>query len=71
MEVGASGASVGPLCHNLRSGLALRALVLRAGSLGALGLSLPHLLAAEARGSDYLGERPPARARSCRARSSI
>lgn len=38
---------------------------LRAGALGALGLSLPQLLAAEARASDYLGDRPPARARNC------
>src|SRR5262249_31067193 len=38
---------------------------LRVGSLGALGLSLPTLLAAEAHASDYAGARSDARARSC------
>src|SRR6266542_1131372 len=38
---------------------------LRVGALSALGLTLPNLLAAEARASDYTGERPTARARSC------
>ncbi len=38
---------------------------LRVGGLSALGLTLPNLLASEARASDYAGERPTARARSC------
>jgi hypothetical protein len=38
---------------------------LRVGGLSALGLTLPALLGAEARGSDYGGARPSARARSC------
>ncbi len=39
--------------------------LLRVGGLGALGLSLPALFAAEAGASDYGGARSPARARSC------
>jgi uncharacterized protein (DUF1501 family) len=41
--------------------------LLRVGSLGALGLSLPALLRAEsaAAAADYLGEKPVARAKSC------
>jgi hypothetical protein len=38
---------------------------LRVGGLSALGLTLPTLFEAEARGSGYAGEAPAARARSC------
>src|SRR6476661_2044071 len=38
---------------------------LRVGGLGALGLTLPTLLAADARGSDYGNDQPVARARNC------
>jgi uncharacterized protein (DUF1501 family) len=38
---------------------------LRVGGLGVLGLSLPHVLAAEANASNYGGERPKARAKAC------
>ncbi len=37
----------------------------KVGALSALGLSLPHLLQAESRASEYGGNRPRVRARSC------
>jgi hypothetical protein len=49
----------------LRTEALTRRELLRVGGLGFPGLSLPHLFATEANGSDYLGERPPARAKSC------
>ena len=38
---------------------------LRVGGLGLLGLSLPALFQVQSRASDYTGERPRARAKSC------
>src|SRR5262245_25389295 len=38
---------------------------LRVGGLSALGLTLPDLFRADAGSSEYAGERPAARARSC------
>jgi hypothetical protein len=39
--------------------------VLQVGGLGILGMSLPALIQAQSQSSNYLGEQPPARARSC------
>lgn len=53
-------------CPGFRQREALtRRAVLQAGGLGLLGLSLPALFQAQSRASNYLGDQPPARARSC------
>src|SRR5215470_13160418 len=52
-------------CPRFRRRAALtRRAVLQVGGLGLFGLSLPNLLRAQSAGG-YLGEQPPARARSC------
>jgi hypothetical protein len=50
---------------HLRTEALSRREVLKVGSLGMIGLSLPELFAAEARASNYGGGTPRARARSC------
>src|SRR5258707_501029 len=51
--------------NRIDSGFSNRRDFLRAGALSAMGLSVPTWFTAAAQAGDYLGERIPARARSC------